>query len=110
MVNPVTFLAVLVIDHRVAEIINVATCFPRGWVHKDGSINAYNIFMHLRHALPPVIADIFFQLAAIGAIIVYCTQSIIDLTGGKYKAIFFGMGNYSLKTVFLLCTHKWAAN
>ena len=46
-------------------------------MHEDGGINAYNVFMHAGHALPPVIFDIFFQFASPLAIIIDGLQTVI---------------------------------
>ena len=89
MINPVSFLAVFIIDHRIVEIINVPAGLPCGWMHEDSRINTHNIFMHTGHAIPPIIPDIFFQFTAPLTIIIYCLQSIIYFTAGKYKTIFF---------------------
>ena len=37
----------------------------RQWMHEDGCINAYDIFVHLHHGLPPVFLDIILQQTAI---------------------------------------------
>jgi hypothetical protein len=49
-----------VIDHRVAEAINVAACFPDGGVHKYGRIDTHNIIVHLHHGFPPVGFNVVF--------------------------------------------------
>ena len=58
MIHPVSLLAILVIDHRVAEIIHMSRCFPGGRVHENSRVNTHNIIMELGHAFPPVIPDI----------------------------------------------------
>jgi len=77
VIHTIAFIAILVIDHRVTEIIYVAACFPNGWVHKNSSVNTHNVFVHLCHAFPPFVTQVFFQLGTQLAIIIYCTQSII---------------------------------
>ena len=66
-------------------------------MHENGSINTHNIFMHLGHAFPPIIPDIFFQFTAHLAIIIYCLQSIINFAAGKNKTILFAMRNNCLE-------------
>ena len=46
MINPVTFLAVFIINHRVIEIINVPAGLPGGGMHENSSIDPHDIFMH----------------------------------------------------------------
>ncbi len=46
--------------------------------------------------IPPIITNIFFQLCAIRAVIIYCTQPIIDFTTWENKTIFFGVRNNRL--------------
>ena len=89
MINPVSFLTVLIIDHRVVEIINMTLAFQVvGCMKMAASIPT--MFSYIRVMLfPPVILDIFFQFAAPLAIIIYSLQSIINFTAGKNKTILF---------------------
>ena len=63
-------------------------------MHEDGCINAYDIFVHLHHGLPPVFLDIILQQTAIRTVIIDGTQSVIDLTAGVYVAILLGMADH----------------
>src|SRR5689334_23354610 len=102
VVNPVSFFAVFVVDHGIAEIINVPRCLPGGWVHKYGGVHTYYVFMQLGHALPPVVADIFLEFTSPGAIVVYGAQTIINFAALKNKSIFFGVCNDRLEFISIV--------
>src|SRR6185437_17004928 len=89
MIHPIAFFAILVIDHGIAEIINVTTGFPGGGMHEDRGIDAHDIFIELCHALPPMILYIFLELAAVLTIIVNGAETLVDLAGWKNKAVLF---------------------
>src|SRR5688572_18449 len=91
MIDPVSFLTVFVIDHRVIEIINMARSFPRGRMHENGSINTHNILIHAGHTIPPIVLYIFFEFTSPLPVIIYRLEAIVDFTTGKYKTIFFSV-------------------
>ena len=93
MINTVSFFAVLIIDHRVVEIINVPAGFPGGGMHENGGINTHDVLMQLGHALPPVIPDIFFQFTSPLAVIIHGLQAFVNFTAGENKSILFAMRN-----------------
>src|SRR4030095_924998 len=103
MINTVSFLAVLIIDHRVVEIINVSRSFPGCWMHEDSSINAHDVLIHPGYAVPPIIFDIFFQFTAPLTIIIYSLKPIINFAAGKNKAILFCMRYYCLESILIVC-------
>ena len=70
-IGTITLLRVLIIDQRVVERVDVARGFPDCRVHEDGGIDAHNVLVEQRHAVPPIFLDIIFQLHSILAVIVY---------------------------------------
>ena len=103
MIHSVAFLAILIINHRVVEVVNVAAGFPGGGVHKNGGINTNNVFMQLGHALPPVVFNIFLQFTAVLAIIIYGAESVINFAALEYKTVFFAVPNNCLEPVCIVC-------
>src|SRR5258708_2660804 len=103
MVDAISLLTVFIIDHRITEPIDMATGFPGGRVHKNGGIDPYDILVQLRHALPPMILNIFLHLAAILTVIIYSAQPVIDLAGRENKPIFFTMRNDRLESTVIVC-------
>src|SRR5437764_12964960 len=103
MIYAIAFVAVAVVNHRVAEIIYVATGLPGGGMHEDGSVNAHDVFIHARHGLPPMIFYIFFEFASPLSIIVHGSQPIINFTRRKYESILFAMTDNCLKPVAGFC-------
>src|SRR5262245_32682729 len=97
VIHPVSLFTVLIVDHRVIEIIDMTACLPRRWVHENRRINTYNVLIHAVHAVPPLIFYISFQLATPLAIIINCLEAVIYFTGWKNKAVLFAMRNYCLK-------------
>src|SRR5258705_5773281 len=97
MVHPISFLAVLIVNHGVTEIVHMTGGLPGGRVHKNCCINTHNIIRELGHTLPPVIPYILFELAAVLAIIINGTEAIVNFTGRKYESIFLTMGYNCLK-------------
>jgi hypothetical protein len=49
--------------------------------------------MVVHHGTPPVLLDVVFQLCAVRAVVIYPTQTVIDLAGRVNKPILFAMGN-----------------
>src|SRR6185437_8986382 len=107
MIYTITFFTVFVINHWIAEIIYMAAGLPGKRMHKNCCINPYDIFTKLRHAFPPVIADILFQLTSVLPINIYRTKSVINFTGRKNISIFFTMRDYLTKIIDFIC-HKAA--
>ncbi len=101
MVYTVALLAVLVIYHGVAEVVYVAAGLPYRGVHKYGSIYAHNIFVHLRHTAPPVVADVLFELCAILSVVINGAQAIIYLARLEDKTIFLAMPYYILQLIVI---------
>ena len=96
VVYTVAFFAIEVINHRVAEIINVSAGLPGIGVHKDGGINPYNIFVGINHAFPPMFADVLFEFNAPLAVIVHGAETVVNFARRENKPVFFAMGNNSL--------------
>src|SRR5687767_5408957 len=107
VINAVTFFAVLIVDHRIAEAVYVAGSFPGGRVHENGGVDAYDVLVHLGHAFPPIVAYILFQLGAVLAIVVYGTQAIVYFTGWENESVFFTM-RYNRLEFILICCHSGA--
>ncbi len=106
-IRTVTLLAVLVVNQRIIEGIDVTTCFPHRGVHKNGRIQPNDIFVQLDHGAPPEILNVIFQEHPVLAIIVDSGKTIVDFTALKNKAIFFGVGNDAFKCFFGRGRHKY---
>ena len=91
MVDTIPLLAVLVIDHRIAEIVYMAGSLPNGGMHEYRGVNADDIVMHARHGIPPMVPDIPLQLTPPWTVVVHGTQSVVDLARLKHKTVLFGM-------------------
>src|SRR5687767_7711752 len=103
MINPIPFLTVLIVDHRVVEIINMAGSFPGGRMHEASGIDTDDVLIHAGHTVPPVTLEIFSQFTAPLAIIIYCLEAVIDFAAGKNKAIFFRVRDNCLEPVAVIC-------
>src|SRR5579872_6263914 len=99
MIDTIALFAILVIDHRVAEVIDVTAGLPCRGMHKDGGIDPYNILVELCHAFPPMILDILLELTAVLTIVIDSAQSVIDLAGREDKTVFLTMRNDRLKLI-----------
>ena len=66
-----------------------------------------DVLVHLHHAFPPEILDVFLEFAAPLAVIIYSLQPVVDLGTGKNKAILLAMRNDRLEFVAIVC-HKSA--
>ena len=91
MIYPVSFLTVFVIDHGIAESVDMAAGFPNHWMHENRRIDAHDIFVELGHGLPPVVFYVLFEFAAVLAVVVDGAEAVVDLAGGENKAVFLTM-------------------
>ena len=64
----------------------MSACLPHTWMHKDGSINAYNICA-VGHGLPPALLDRAEQFNAEGSEIPATIKATIDFGTLKNKAL-----------------------
>ena len=60
-IGTVTFLAVLVVDERVVECVDMTAGFPDARMHEYGTVQTNDVLMHLNHGFPPILFDIVFQ-------------------------------------------------
>src|SRR5687767_2519131 len=105
MIYPVALVAILVINHWIAKVINVSAGLPGGRVHKNSGINAHYVFVHLHHAFPPVVFNIFLQLTTPLAIIVHGSKTVVYFARRKYKAILLAM-RYDCTKLIVICCHN----
>ena len=101
-VRAVALLAVLVVDQRVVERIDVSRGLPRGGVHENAGVKAHDVLVHPNHRGPPVSLDVVLQLHPELPIVIGGTQSIVDVAGGEHEAVFLGVSNHALEVVVLL--------
>ncbi len=102
-VGAIALLGVAVVNQGIVEGIHVTRSFPDGRVHKDGRIQAYDILVQQGHRFPPVTFDIVFELDAVLAVVIHCGQAVVNFAGGEYESVLFGVRNYLLEDIFLLC-------
>ena len=76
----ITFFRIFVINQWVIECINVSGSLPDSGVHKDCRVNAYNILVQQYHAVPPVFLNIIFEFNSHLAVVVYSSQSVVNIT------------------------------
>ena len=101
-VRAVALLAVLVVDQRVVERIDVSRGLPRGRVHENVGVEAHDVLVHPHHRGPPVGLDVVLQLHPELPVVIGSTQSIVDVAGGEHEAVFLGVSNHALELVVLL--------
>ena len=91
VIDAVAFVAVLVVDHRVVEIIDVSAGFPSSRMHENGRVKTNDILLQLCHTPPPMVLDVLFQLAAHLTVVIDRLESVVDLTTGKNEPVFLAM-------------------
>ena len=99
-VGAVALLAVLVVNERVVEGVDVAGSLPRRGVHENRGVDAHDVLVHADHGCPPVLLDVVLQLAAELPVIVGGAQSIVNLAAGKDKPVLFRVADDFLQSVF----------
>ena len=101
-VGTVALLAVLVVDQRIVERIDVSRGLPRGGVHENAGVEAHDVFVHPHHGRPPIGLDVVLQFDPELPVVIGGTQSIVDVAGGEHEAVFLGVSNHALEVVVLL--------
>jgi len=71
-------LALLAVNHRVTEVRDVTAGLPNPGMHKNGSIQTYDVVMDLGHLLPPEIADVVLQLYTQWTVVIRAVQAAVD--------------------------------
>ena len=100
-VGTIAFFRVAVVDKWVVESVHVSACFPDGWVHKDGRVDAHDVLVQQHHAFPPILLNVVFQFNAVLSVVVNGSQPIVNVAAGEHEPIFFAVRNYFLENVFL---------
>jgi len=90
-IGTITFLGIAVINQRIIERIYVSACLPDCGMHKDSRVNAYYILVQQHHTLPPVLFDVIFQFHTHLTIIIYGSQTVIDVAGREHKSVFLAV-------------------
>ena len=90
-VGAVAFFRVLIVDERIVEGIDVSGSLPNGGMHKDGRIDAHDVFVEQRHSLPPILFDIVFQLNTELTIVVNGAETVVNFAGREHKTVLFAV-------------------
>ena len=101
VVSPVSFLGILIVNERVIESSYVTGSNPCLRMHEHAGINADNIFVKTGHRLPPIPLDIVLEFHSHLAIVINCSQTIINLAGREYESILLTMRHQDLEKFFL---------
>ena len=88
-IGTITFFRIAVVNQRIIECVHMSGSLPNSRMHKNSRINTYDVLVQQHHTLPPILLDIILQLHSHLTVIVYSAQSVIDITGRKYKTILF---------------------
>ena len=105
-IRAVAFLGIAVVNQRIVEGVHVSRSLPSGRVHKDSGIDADDVLMQQRHGIPPVTLDVILQLHAVLTVVIDRAESVVNLAGREYKAVFLAMGDDFLECFFLCLCHN----
>lgn len=72
-------------------------------MHKYGTVQTDDIFVHLRHGAPPIIFQIILELYTVGPIVIGRTEPIIDFAGLINEAVLFAVRDDILELIRRLC-------
>ena len=90
-VRSVALFAILVVDERVIECVDVTGGLPSGGVHENAGVDAHNVLVHSYHGGPPVVLNVVLQFSAQLAVVVSRGKAVVDFARREYKAVFFGV-------------------
>ena len=102
-VGAIAFLGVAVVYQGIVEGVHVSGSLPDGRVHENGRIQAHDVLVEQGHRFPPVAFYIILKFDAVLAVVVHCGEAVVNFAGGEYEAVLFGVRNYLLEDIFLLC-------
>ena len=93
LIGAKSLVALLALDQRVGEVLDVSRCLPDFGIHDDAGVDTDHVIAQLDHRAPPGPLDVVAQGDTEGPEVHHPLDAAVDLAGLKEEAAPLGQGD-----------------